>query len=693
MSDHPMAVPDCVSSASSSQHPKCEGAGQGQRGTRAGRRSEGSEVRKSGRKQRQSKVVCHHAVPQAHAGVLTEEVVEEIRAESGARIMLDASASPMAGGTLVTITGVADQMEAAVRCIRQRTGSQGAISEHAQMFWREWVEDAWPDLDSGPHFLPPVYFNRVPTSSSQVAGQNIRVFCQPFGQAGRAGHPGSSHPEFVRGPTHQPTLVSDCQTRDDSATQRVFFCLKTLYTTNNEVLVGLTNLQFEQYLSDPWYTLAAAELPVPSRASEILPNVRSRGDFDVLLIHRHYGLVVCEVKALGDNVQELEMCQQEFERHLKERLLRAVSQLDKAEAMLSYLVSDIALGLRVSKTIALPNISACQMSKVISSDTELTQELSRCLKASDPTDIVDLCLCADRLSDPSAPWDVRSETLTELGKWWQRCVTHEGEDSHMTSDVYKTLVARFCGPPTTVTVPSIFPARLCVKTLHQAVSWTGECHACLTLFPEQAHLLNAAPPRVFLTGPPGTGKTVVLQLMATQWLQCGNDVYVVSTWRRSRAACIMLHHLLQQTLEAQPSTIRGQVHLLLYDLDTEENVRRAVDDLSERSTSLYVIADEAGPDERSARFQTFCEKLQTRVSGLHLWAASCRHGIAPEGLEVKAFTRPLRSPPVVAREVGKAERFTSPGKCRVTSSVKYPTCQMVLRLITFTTTRITPLSG
>lgn len=67
---------------------------------------------------------------------------------------------------------------------------------------------------------------------------------------------------------------------------------------------------------------------------------------------------------------------------------------------------------------------------------------------------------------------------------------------------------------------------------------------------------------------------------------------------------------------------------------------------------------------RSARFQTFCEKLQTRVSGLHLWAASCRHGIAPEGLEVKAFTRPLRSPPVVAREVGKA------GEIHVTREVQ-----------------------
>lgn len=51
------------------------------------------------------------------------------------------------------------------------------------------------------------------------------------------------------------------------------------------------------------------------------------------------------------------------------------------------------------------------------------------------------------------------------------------------------------------------------------------------------------------------------------------------------------------------------------------------------------------------KFRTFCNKLSRKVPKLHLWAASCYHGDAPDGWQVEFLTRPLRSPPVVIREV------------------------------------------
>lgn len=65
-------------------------------------------------------------------------------------------------------------------------------------------------------------------------------------------------------------------------------------------------------------------------------------------------------------------------------------------------------------------------------------------------------------------------------------------------------------------------------------------------------------------------------------------------------------------------------------------------------------------------FPEFCDELvhsnieQGHI--LHLWAASCQHNIAPVELqdsnsgnwEIKYFTKPLRSPPSVIREVEKA---------------------------------------
>lgn len=56
---------------------------------------------------------------------------------------------------------------------------------------------------------------------------------------------------------------------------------------------------------------------------------------------------------------------------------------------------------------------------------------------------------------------------------------------------------------------------------------------------------------------------------------------------------------------------------------------------------------------RGESFLTFCVDLLTRVPDLHLWAASCFYRDPPAGWLVESLTRPLRSPPVVVREVQK----------------------------------------
>lgn len=156
---------------------------------------------------------------------------------------------------------------------------------------------------------------------------------------------------------------------------------------------------------------------------------------------------------------------------------------------------------------------------------------------------------------------------------------------------------RFCGPPTTVNVLCTAPPRRCVRTLGRAVSLTGECYTSqITLLPYQFDLINSAPPKVILAGPPGTGKSVVLQLMATVWLRLGSDVYIMSTCDSSRASCAMLHHLLEQTAKVTSD----QLHLLHYDLSTAGQIEAAVNNMAQaalaRKGRLHVIADEAGPD-------------------------------------------------------------------------------------------------
>ncbi|XP_025111929.1 uncharacterized protein LOC112574826 [Pomacea canaliculata] len=129
----------------------------------------------------------------------------------------------------------------------------------------------------------------------------------------------------------------------------------------------------------------------------------------------------------------------------------------------------------------------------------------------------------------------------------------------------------------------------------------------------------------------------------------------------------MLYHLLLQTVKTQQSAgvSPGQPHLIQYRIDYDSDVDKAVKDLSEAASGgpLYVIVDEVGSEFRPSfmknHLNPFCVKLLSRVPRLHLWVASCFYGYQPAGWQVEHLTRPLRSPPVVVREVEQDVMFTS----------------------------------
>lgn len=72
----------------------------------------------------------------------------------------------------------------------------------------------------------------------------------------------------------------------------------------------------------------------------------------------------------------------------------------------------------------------------------LLKDLRRCLGTTDSGSISGHLLCSDCLSDPETPCDISEDVLNELKNWWQRRVAGPGADSHMTSDMYMTLVSR-----------------------------------------------------------------------------------------------------------------------------------------------------------------------------------------------------------------------------------------------------------
>ncbi|XP_025099957.1 uncharacterized protein LOC112567478 [Pomacea canaliculata] len=219
-----------------------------------------------------------------------------------------------------------------------------------------------------------------------AAGQEVLVLQSAPGQAGQSNQVPKSSSSAAHPSIPQPPL-QDSDVRDDAAMQRIFVCLQKMFEENRDVMVGMTQLQFQQYLSEPCYAAAATHLPRPSNLPPSLPHNWKQGDFNVLVIHRQYGLVICEVKSVGDNVQSVNMSQQDVDNNIRQKLSNAVSQLDKAEAMLSHLVSDIAPGLRITKVIAFPNLTGRQLQQAISGDSLLIQDLCRCLGTTDPSSI------------------------------------------------------------------------------------------------------------------------------------------------------------------------------------------------------------------------------------------------------------------------------------------------------------------
>nr|KAG5694948.1 hypothetical protein BaRGS_031231 [Batillaria attramentaria] len=375
--------------------------------------------------------------------------------------------------------------------------------------------------------MPHVYMNRVLHDIVQVSGVDVAV-PQPLEET----------PHTKGGP---PALLQS-DVRDDTAQQHVLHCLRkiadgALPGNQPEVMFVLSQMNFGDYLNSPCYSSAATCLPRPV---DLSGQGLDRGDFDVLVIHRQYGLMVGEIKAVGASAAERGLSDQQLEDEL----------LAKLKKML--------------------NVPGSFMKK-----------LGRQKRL-------------DQMPDFATPSVFPSNVLSELDAWWRGRMSGEGPDPAMSDDVYLDLVARFAGPASIVRVHCPSQPRLLVsrmRTEGQAVSETHDRLTRLALYPSQVDVLQQGGQLVYLTGPPGTGKTLMLVLEGMEWLRQNRHVHIASLWYKSRAASFHIYQQLKKTarkLLGLWAARRVHIHLLdECDHDGLEMLENA-----SRDKELWVIADE-----------------------------------------------------------------------------------------------------
>lgn len=227
-----------------------------------------------------------------------------------------------------------------------------ATPAHPDMtLWQQRVRDWYPDLERRTYFLPPVFMHRTQQRAVQVCGQHVHETQPPVATLPRAAAP----------------ALQESAVRDDTAQSAILRCLHQLAEAQREVMFVISQLDFGRYLHQPAYAAAAAALPTPI---QLKPRNQHRGDFDLLIIHKHHGILVGEIKAIGDNPSSL--TQQQPHQKIADKVRLAIKQLRKADDVLRHLVSDQPTPPRIQKTLMLPNVTTARLQSVLTADPQLS---------------------------------------------------------------------------------------------------------------------------------------------------------------------------------------------------------------------------------------------------------------------------------------------------------------------------------
>ncbi|KAK7100621.1 hypothetical protein V1264_023541 [Littorina saxatilis] len=534
-------------------------------------------------------------------------------------------------------------VDATARKVTKRKADSSNLPTAKQAMEREmhdFLVKTFPGLHKQTYFVPPILFN--------VAK---RAWATQF------------HGCFTSELTPQSNV------RADEARERILKCLQELSTIMTCFV--MSGVIFDEYLNKRTRlpTDKPGEKPhIPFPKPGDLASQYRRGEIDVMIFHKSYGIIIIDVKAVGDTFDEMSVNESEKLDLIIKVLEKVLALIRKEREVILHLVSDIPCTIPVSAMLVLPNLSRSLLKDALDLQPVLREELATALRTT--RRVEDVCLCADDL--PAKHQAMTDENARNFAQCWKQ--QFPDKEQIIDDGVYEQIIGRFCGPFSSVTVWTSEQQRAIVRTLGQAVHETGRRFTAAVLFPQHIEVLDSIDKYVYINGSPGSGKTMVLTVKGLQWVKAGSYVCVLTIEAGTSPVSLIIHQQIVDALHREEDTSgSGKIDTDSLSNDTDDvktSFQHLVNRLKQRADGrlICLIVDEIDVADFPAIEQIIDQLPECRIWCAGIWAANGLQSFVLKQLPIS-----FRCPPAVQTILQLTEPSARKAKPSLTSDVTSPT--------------------
>ncbi|XP_070209639.1 uncharacterized protein [Littorina saxatilis] len=375
------------------------------------------------------------------------------------------------------------------------------------------------------------------------------------------------------------------------------------------------------------------------------PRAGKRGEIDVVILSPKWGVILMEVKSTMSPYSKWQTSEEEKRR----RVQQAMQQVKECSRLFHKIMPDLScLPQCVTLVVALPYI-----------DRQQLQEIFMALEGDHSGEDI-VFLCKNDLSEEeqqhggckqghryvygtaaaSKHMPTTEASIASLYDWWMKNLGNSKKNL-LLKDI-RTIVGRTCGLLSIVRVWTWTKPRVEVRTAAQAISQVGECFSQVVLTPTQTAILaDRASTHVVLSGPMGSGKTLMLQLKGRQWASERKRVIILNVRNsaRGRPTGFLLEEAIKRHTEEVQS---GSVERYDHALDDFKMETFAADLKLDSTDNLGFLLDEL--TRNTFRLVT---ELRERFPNATIWCSNMNCRGVPEGFCLYRLTDCLRCPPSV----------------------------------------------